>query len=231
MLHLLHLSSQAFTTMWTYRSWQLFCAWAFVGACYTLASLWPSSAPWVIQPSLVDDAIGFQALWLPVYVSFFVFIPYGFFTLPHTVLPVLRTAFQVCGILSALVFIAFPTTLVYPDVSAASQSMGSWWAWWHQMDTPQNCLPSLHASLTTMVWLAVLRFAPQAACTQKAVMTVWYGLILFSILACKRHFALDVAAGMALGGMCFAISLRGFKACRASASTEPDPLKPYKVKT
>ena len=82
-----------------------------------------------------------------------------------------------------------------------------------------------------MVWLAVLRFGPQTACKQKAVMTVWYGLILFSILACKRHFALDVAAGMALGGICFTVSLRGFKAYRPSVSTEPDPLKPYKVKT
>ena len=82
-----------------------------------------------------------------------------------------------------------------------------------------------------MVWLAVLRFGPQAACKQKTLMTVWYGLILFSILACKRHFALDVAAGMALGGMCFALSLHVFKTCRASVSTEPNPLKPYKVKT
>ena len=81
-----------------------------------------------------------------------------------------------------------------------------------------------------MVWLAVLRFAPQAACKQKTLMTVWYGLILFSILACKRHFALDVAAGMVLGGMCFAISLYGFNTCRAPASTEPDPPQPYKVK-
>ena len=230
MLHLSHLSSRAFTTMWTYRSWQLFCAWAFVGACYTLASLWPSSAPWVIQASFVDDAIGFQALWLPVYVSFFVFIPYGFFTLPHTDLPVLRTAFQTCGVLSALVFIAFPTTLVYPDVSAANQSAQTWWAWWHQMDTPQNCLPSLHASLTTMVWLAVLR-SPQAACKQRILMTVWYGLILFSILACKRHFALDVAAGMVLGGICFALSLHGFNTYRSSVSPEPDKLKTCKVKT
>ncbi|MBP6553264.1 MAG: phosphatase PAP2 family protein [Vitreoscilla sp.] len=230
MLNLLHQPSPTLTTMWTYRSWQLFCAWAFVGACYTLASLWPSSAPWVIQPSFVDDAIGFQALWLPVYVSFFVFIPYGFFTLPHSVLPVLRTAFQACGVLSALVFIAFPTTLVYPNISTAIPSMGAWWAWWHQMDTPQNCLPSLHASLTTMVWLAVLR-SPQAACKQRILMTVWYGLILFSILACKRHFALDVAAGMVLGGICFALSLHGFNTYRSSVSPEPDKLKTCKVKT
>ena len=82
-----------------------------------------------------------------------------------------------------------------------------------------------------MVWLAVLRFGPQAACKQKAVMTVWYGLILFSILACKRHFALDVAAGMALGGICFVLSGLGYKAYRSSVSPEPDKLKTCKVKT
>ena len=195
--------------MWTYRSRQLFWAWAFVGCCYTLASVWPNTVqPWVIQPSFIDKAIGFQALWLPVYVSFFVFIPYGFFTLPSGQLPVLRTAFQTCGVVSALIFILFPTTLVYPDASTAKLGAGAWWAWWHQMDTPQNCLPSLHASLTTMVWLAILRSSPQAACKQRVLMSVWYGLILFSILACKRHFALDVVAGMALGGVCFALARR-----------------------
>ena len=122
--------------------------------------------------------------------------------LEQSALPTLRVAFQCCGVVSALVFIAFPTSLAYPSHVALQTDGGVFWAWWHHMDTPQNCLPSLHASLTTVVCLAWLT-SPQAACKQRWVIFVWYGLILFSILACKRHFALDVAAGMALGTLCY----------------------------
>ena len=188
--------------MWTYRCWQLLLAWGCVGACYTLASLWPTAAPWVLNPSALDQAISFQPLWMPVYLSFFAFIPYGFMRLEHSTLPTLRVAFQCCGVLSALVFIAFPTSLAYPSSTSLETQSGVFWAWWHQMDTPQNCLPSLHASLTTMVALAWLK-SPQAACKQRWLIFLWYGLILFSILACKRHFAIDVAAGMALGTLCY----------------------------
>ena len=182
------------------RCWQLLLGWGSVGVLYTLASALPLPPAWPLPSTLIDQAIAFNPHWLFWYVSFFAFIPHAFFSCNTSQVLGLRRAFQCCAVVSALVFVLFPTTIAYPELPNANNAAQHAWLWLHQFDTRHNCLPSLHASLTTMAWLALQQ---QAKPLQRLGNSLWYALIVYSILATKRHYSMDVAAGILLGCVCY----------------------------
>lgn len=113
-----------------------------------------------------------------------------------------------CMAISYAFFLLYPVHHPVPGASAAAadgvaQAGGNFAVWFD--DRGMNCFPSLHMALATIASLCCMRADRRlgaAACALTA-------LIAVSSLLLKRHYLIDLPAGMALGGVCYTIILRG----------------------
>ena len=175
--------------------------WGSVGIVYTLGSLYQGEGA-VLPESALDRLIPFNTVSIWLYLSFFLYIPYAYFTINADRLLWLRRSMQCCALLSTLVFLLWPTTLTYPDyVAAFSGSLAGdalvrilLWG-----DSPQNCLPSLHAALTLLCTWALLDSRHRA---RSALAGIACACICFSVIQLRRHLSVDVAAGLVAGLAC-----------------------------
>ena len=90
-------------------------------------------------------------------------------------------------------------------------------------DRPSNSLPSLHAGLAIYSLLfgyRVLRADLGRAAQLAALLagTLWGALILYSTLATRQHWAIDLPAGMLVAGAAHAVVWRG-RSTRQSVQT------------
>jgi len=143
--------------------------------------------------SWLDNTIPFLPFMIPVYISYLVYV---FLTIyrsrnqeEFTSIFIL-SYFQV--IISALFFIFFP--VYYPEASFEGtgkiwETISSVWTWF---DEPFNCLPSLHTSNT----LLAMHFNYKKK--HKIIFLCWGALIIMSTLLCKKHYVIDIAAGILL---------------------------------
>lgn len=178
----------------TFRLRQMLFGWGSVGVVYNLSDRFQGAGQ-VLEPGFIDRLIPYSphAVW--PYLSFFLIIPLAFLAGPAERLRWLRSAFQVAALAAGAVFMLWPTTLAYPDYSAGGLS-GTLLAGLLAVDSPQNCFPSLHMALTTLAILALLD--PRRP-LRNLLLWAWGALIGLSILQLRRHLAIDLAAGVALG--------------------------------
>jgi membrane-associated phospholipid phosphatase len=111
-------------------------------------------------------------------------------------------AMQICACVACCVFVMFPTSLQYPQVDGEGSSVAvlKMLRW---LDVPSNCLPSLHAALTTASLLVLLS---KDHLFRSVLVTFWALAIGLSIVQLRRHVALDVMAGATLGATSYAIA-------------------------
>src|SRR5450830_1205902 len=125
------------------RFWHMAFGWGSVGVVYTLSG-WLQGPGTVLPETALDRLISFNPDGIWLYLSFFVIIPVAYFTTDVHRMRWLMRSMQVCAVLCGLVFMLWPTTLVYPEVSGDGVSV-----WVFRLllagDSSQNCLPSLHA--------------------------------------------------------------------------------------
>ncbi len=176
--------------------------WCAVGIIYG-STRFTSGEHWIIPELWLDQQIPFstQGIWL--YLSFFVVVPFAFFTAPLAKIKPMMIAILISALISGLVFVIFPTTLVYPEVNQQTftDQLFYWLLW---IDTAQNCLPSLHAALTVICLSALWN-------TQKLFLSLVYLIISlaigFSIIQLRRHLSLDVGAGILVGIISYIVAL------------------------
>ena len=176
----------------------LLAGWGSVGAAYAFGAQYAGAAipvPVLALDAAVGDLPG--AIWL--YLSFFLFIPYAFACAPAARLPWLMLAMQGCALVAGIAFALWPTTA--GSVPAHAAPMLRWLA---SMDSPANCLPSLHGALSLLCAWALLQ---PARPLHSVLMLAWAGLICWSAVALRRHLVLDLGAGVALGVLCGAALL------------------------
>jgi membrane-associated phospholipid phosphatase len=78
---------------------------------------------------------------------------------------------------------------------------------------PMNAMPSLHAAfLIYMGALAWRTFGRAISPWGISVAILWGGAILYSTIATRQHYALDLAAGAVLGWLADAVAWRGASA-------------------
>lgn len=172
----------------------LYCVigWGTVGIVYSYTGQANDKAH-ILTPSTVDNAILFapEAIWL--YLSFFVFIPLGYLCCRIERVRPLMVAMQLCALISGVVYLLYPTTMLYHDYDLSTLS-GRALSALINIDSPQNLLPSLHVSLTLVVLNALWS-------TQQKCRTLFYSLwaisICISVLVLKRHLFIDVVTGTA----------------------------------
>ena len=180
--------------------------WGSVGAAYLLAALAATGAAHPLHESALDAAVPFAPWAVWAYLSFFAFVPLGYLAAPTPRLPRLERAMQACALVAAIVFLAWPTTVALAPPLAASGAAA--WAMdlVRQVDSPRNCLPSLHAALTLLTVCAV---AQRRRPWRTLAVASWGAAIVAAIVMTRRHLAVDIGAGLALAATAWAAVPRG----------------------
>ncbi|WP_243729376.1 phosphatase PAP2 family protein [Paludibacterium purpuratum] len=171
--------------------------------CFFVAYLFllkhPAAPVSIIPTTWLDDAIGFQPVALPIYLSLWLYV-----SLPPILMlstgEIARYGLRVLVpcLIGLAVFYLWPNAVPpahidwtqYPSV-----------AFLKQVDTAGNACPSLHVATAVFscFWLYWrLRFL-QVGTMSQVLNVVWCVAIAYSTMAIKQHVALDVLAGTVLG--------------------------------
>ncbi len=106
------------------------------------------------------------------------------------------TGFALLSGVCFVVFALFPVASPRP----ANLEANAFLIFITRVDGPLNAFPSLHAGcLVYTLALASRLFGRGRSSIVAALLLVWAGLILFSTLATKQHYALDLLAGGLIG--------------------------------
>ncbi|HIE0013585.1 TPA: phosphatase PAP2 family protein [Serratia marcescens] len=176
-----------------FRLWHMLLGWGTVGVVYSLTDRLQGAGT-LLPPSALDRAIPFSptAIWL--YLSFFLIVPAGYLLAPLTRIKWLTLAMQLTALGAGAVYLLWPTTMAYPQndgVGISAQLLAAL----TRVDSPQNCLPSLHMALTV---LAVWALSDGERKVRTALWMLWGVAIAFSILQLRRHLFVDLAGGALL---------------------------------
>lgn len=176
-----------------FRAGQMLLGWAFVGIVYHLSDRLQGGGR-LITPSWVDNLIPFSASAIWLYLSFFLIIPLGYFLAPLTAVRWLARAMQISALGAGAIYLGWPTTLQYP-VDVGMGMSAQFLSVLTVVDSAQNCLPSLHITLTI---LAVWAISKGKRPLRTSVFILWGVAIAFSILQLKRHLFVDLVGGIVL---------------------------------
>lgn len=150
-------------------------------------------------PLLPADAwIAFtpHAIWL--YLSFFPLIWWAFLKAPGAVARCLTWLIPGMSSLAAVLFWLYPTRIEQAQQCDASSLSNLVCAMLQRIDTPLNCLPSLHAAISVLCVAALWQGASR---WMRSVYLGWAVLICWSAVALRQHLSLDIFAGLVLGGL------------------------------
>ncbi|MEL7630211.1 phosphatase PAP2 family protein [Pectobacterium aroidearum] len=177
--------------------------WGSVGVVYQLSAQFQGQGT-VLPTSFIDEWIPFSssAIWL--YLSFFIIVPLSYLSCPIARLAGLRRATQLTALIAGAVYLIFPTTMVYPQAVGDDFSTRLLQLL-QRIDSPQNCLPSLHIALTV---LAVWAMSDSQQKVKTGLYLLWGMAIAFSILQLRRHLFIDLVTGAMLAGITGWIFLR-----------------------
>lgn len=192
--------------------------WGSVGVVYQLSAQFQGQGT-VLPTSFIDEWIPFSpsAIWL--YLSFFIIVPLSYLSCPIARLAGLRRATQLTALIAGTVYLIFPTTMVYPQAVGDDFSTRLLQLL-QRIDSPQNCLPSLHIALTV---LAVWAMSDSQQKVKTGVYLLWGMAIAFSILQLRRHLFIDLVTGAMLAGITGWIFLRSRGSVTAVSPRVPLP--------
>ncbi|RQH05830.1 inositol phosphorylceramide synthase [Paraburkholderia dinghuensis] len=177
--------------------------WGTVGLCYAVGRI-TSGVPHILHENTLDLLVPFDASAIWLYLSFFILVPAAYLcAAPERLRPVTR-AMQLSAVVAATVFVAWPTTLVYPT-SPSGTASAIVLTLLTRFDSPQNCLPSLHGALTL---LCVVALWQRDRPWRSAFVVVWGLAVMWSIVAARRHLSIDLGAGVLLGAVCACLVTR-----------------------
>lgn len=185
------------------RFGQMLAGWGTVGVVYTAAGLFQGAGA-VLPETALDRLIPFNPAGVWLYLSFFLLVPYAYFTVDAERLQWLRRAMQLCALVCGLVFFLWPTTLHYPTAAGAGIS-GVALRLLLMTDSSQNCLPSLHAALTLLCVWALL---DGRTLLRSWLLMLWGVGICFAIIQLRRHTSIDLAAGLVVAVACGWVCMR-----------------------
>ena len=156
----------------------------------------------------IDRAIAFAPEWTPVYLSVCLLVPLSVLLATRRAqLSAFARGLGALCLVCFATFFFFPAAGPRPSTEMIAELSGSY-PWLISVDGVTNAFPSLHAALTVFCLgftLNVLR----AGAAGRVIALLWGAAILFSTLATKQHFALDIAVGGSLGAVSLAWCLSG----------------------
>jgi membrane-associated phospholipid phosphatase len=153
--------------------------------------------PHVLSPTAFDRAVPFMPWTIVVYLSQFAFMFLALWLCRDAEsLTRMLTAIAIATLLSAVVFIAYPTMIERP---ATTSTM---FATLYLFDVPANCFPSLHVAL------ALIAAAMWPRPSTRVLAYLWVAAIAASTLTTKQHMAVDVVGGCGVAAPALLFGLR-----------------------
>lgn len=146
-----------------------------------------------LQPNALDHMVPIEPNGIYPYFLFYFFLLWAFLAAPIQRFITYLKAISLVVLISHLSFFFFPTGVSREVL--AGVDMPSLYKWLISWENPRNCLPSLHASLTT---LAICVLWEKGRLVR--VVTIVLGCLIFwSALAIRQHLTIDLIAGIVLG--------------------------------
>ncbi|MDA8018782.1 MAG: phosphatase PAP2 family protein [Thermoanaerobaculia bacterium] len=157
--------------------------------------------PVTFSLTALDRAIGFAPSWIYAYQSLYILIPVPpLLTTRRSQLDVYTRGF-VC-----LALAGFAIFAVYPVISPRPDGMTGVVAFdlLTRYEGKLNAFPSLHAGLAAYTlcyayWALQHEMSARLRSALVVLGLLWGGVILYSTLATKQHYAVDLPAGVLLG--------------------------------
>lgn len=156
----------------------------------------PLFTPHDLPLTWLDRVAGFNPQWVWVYQS--VYLLTGLLPWLGQTREQLRRyiiGFAILCALSFAIFIFLPTRI--PRVAIENPS-GMYWLLL-LYDGPYNAMPSLHVGFLFCTLCFARRVCPILPYAVWVALIVWFGLIAWSTLALKEHYAVDLVVGIAFG--------------------------------
>lgn len=145
-------------------------------------------------PTFIDRDVPFSAPWVVVYAMIFLQCLAPLFTITDA-----RALNRTVGAYFTLYAFGTPVWMLYPvTVQRDPVPIVDIWTYGigivRYIDPPGNCMPSMHVALAVMATLVVYRHDREAGWA----LGLSAGLIWWSTLAIRQHYALDGLAGAAM---------------------------------
>lgn len=176
------------------KTWGLLAA---ILLSYMATSRFPLRTPWEPGWSAVDRAIPFVGSAFYVYVSHYVLLVGGLFSLSGEELGRARRSLLWATAAASAFFTLFPVAHPPTPVPAGGGARLIH-AFLTSVDTSTNTFPSLHAALALLVGWSVAKARPSWGRWP----VVWAWAVAASTVLTKRHFAADLGGGVALALAC-----------------------------
>lgn len=183
------------------RLTKLCIGWLTAGIIYVLSGF-ITRAAWIVPETYIDTFIPFDPAGIWLYLAFYIYIPYVFIVADAARVNPMALAFVISAVISGIVFMIIPSSIVYPKVQSDGYSTLIL-NFVMQTDTPQNCLPSLHGSLLTICTMAVWDERKRIRNVACLLMTLF---MYYAIIQVRRHVFIDLASGIGTGVFTYLIS-------------------------
>lgn len=176
----------------------------YVFACilYLSSNHFPIHPPMLLPMTWVDQAVPFipQTVW--IYITEYIFFLAVYVT-ARDYLNINKYAYSFLALqtTAVIIFFLWPTTFPrnqFPlDANTLDFLTHKVFSALRQMDSPNNCAPSLHVS---SVYLASFVFLDEQKSKFKWFFS-WATLIALSTLTTKQHYLIDVVTGLGMAGI------------------------------
>ncbi len=169
------------------------------------AKLLAEGAPLLVPKTALDDRLGF---WPWLVVPYYSYFPLLFFFAVVTgrdrrLMYEGVVGYLVTAAASFVTFLFVPSRMIQPDISSCTSSFCGMLDAMYRLDNGFNILPSLHVAYSTLVWLFFHRYLSEL----KWPVGILVFLISLSTVMLKRHYVVDVPAGVLLAAVVFRIAL------------------------
>ena len=173
--------------------------------------------PVTLMPlTAVDRLVGFFPAALPLYLSLWVYVSLvPALLVSRRELVSYGLAWVALSVAGLGIFLFWPTAVPRPEVDWSQHPS---FAFLQSVDAAGNACPSLHVAFAVFsaVWFERLLRQIDAGLCARAINWLWCLSILYSTVAIRQHVALDVLAGITLGGVVAALHLRWLRTSPAA---------------
>ncbi|MFQ1702140.1 phosphatase PAP2 family protein [Loktanella agnita] len=191
--------------------------WGAIGVVYTISGQRGAETAHRLVPTAIDRWFSFNPDMIWIYMSFFLFVPLGYFCTSPQRVKWLSSVMAISAACAAVVFGFFPTTMDFPAVTQQGVSAEAL-KLLMRYDAVVNCLPSLHVTLTFLTLCALWQVGHP---WRNLLLSSWAVAIAISILPLYRHQFVDFLAGLALA--LFACFIAGLLKRSGLVLSEPVP--------
>lgn len=196
-----HTSVKNFQSNWVLSLQWLACLAPFFYLTYGLANHWAASRTQVASVVFAwERHIPFVAWTIIPYWTLNVFYGLSLF------LPTSRQAIHVLGLrlltaqcIAVSCFVLYPLSFTFVKPSLIEGLAGKFFAVLAGFDQPYNQAPSLHITLVILLWPTYWTALPAR---WRPVLSIWFGLIILSVLTTYQHHFIDIPTGVLLGLLC-----------------------------